>query len=1566
MDWSEGAVSLLTEGVAWERDGEPRRAGVSSFGISGTNAHVILEEAPEWSNTAPGSARLPRGSCTPDPVTGAGSAGAARVTATAWVLSGRGPGGLRAQAGRLGELLVEEPQLGVEDMGLSLTARAALEDRAVVLGDGRGELLGGLDALARGEDAPGVVRGAGEGAGKVAFLFTGQGAQRVGMGSELYEEFPVFQAAFDEACAHLDRHLGRSLKEVVLDAAGDGGLLDGTAFAQPGLFALEIALFRLVESFGVRPDYVVGHSVGELAAACAAGVFSLEDACGLVAARGRLMGELPAGGAMVAVGASEEEVRASIGELGGFEGRLALAAVNAPGSVVISGDEDAVLALAGVWEERGARTKRLRVSHAFHSPRMEGMLAEFGRVAEGVTFGEPRIAVVSNLTGRPAVGGELCAADYWVRHARETVRFADCVGWLLGEGVGGFLELGPDGALSAMVNECVSSDPAGALAGANGSGSTGGGPAVAAAVLREGRGETRSLLAGLAEIWVRGVGVDWAAAFAGSGAVRVELPPYAFQRKRYWPAPVAGAESVGAVGQGSVKHPLLGAAVALAEGGGWLFTGRLSLASHPWLADHVVLGAALLPGTAFLELALGIGEELGCEHVRELTLHAPLLLDGAGGVQLQVVAGELDEEGGRSLNVYSRRECVAGEDLPAEEPWTHHAAGVLAYGEPDDASLSGTRARLLAGDAWPPVGAQPVAIDDLYGELLERGFEYGPVFQGLRAAWRLGESVLVETSLMEGEEERGGAFGLHPALLDAALHGLGVDGGRWLHGFEVDGGAQESGRVRLPFSWEGVSLHARGARRLRACLSPVTGGGVSLLAVDERGAPVVSVASLAMRPLAGEALARAGNRSHGDLFELNWVPVGAPAVQSPGGDWARLGEPDCDLPDPLEPIAASLRTYPDITALLAAVQTGAPAPAAVLVHFASSGDVERADRARGDGSGDLAGCARVVAHRALESLQEWLADGRLPDSRLVLVTQGAVAVGEDDGVPGLVQTPVWGMVRSAQSEHPDRFVLVDLDGEDESWRALAGALASGEPQLAIKGGRLYVPRLRRVAVQLRDPQVTETRTAEGMTEASGDGGVTEASADGGVTDVPTDAGVMRFHPRRTVLITGGTGVLGALVARHLVRAHGVRSLVLASRGGPEAQGAAELEAELVAMGAREVRIVGCDVGDRAQLAALIESAPTEYPLGGVVHAAGVLDDGVLQLLTAARIDGVFRAKVDAAVHLHELTAHLGLSAFVLFSSAAGTLGTPGQANYAAANAFLDALAAHRVAQGLAGTSLAWGLWAKAGGMAGDLDAMDRARIARSGIGALAPERGLELFDIAGEADRAVVFPMQLDAAAIRAQAATGALPAPLRSLTRLPGRRSAAQAEGGSLAARLSAAPAPEHGHIVLERVIAHVMAVLGHASADAIDSRRTFKGLGFDSLAAVELRNRLNAETGLRLPATLAFDHPNSASVVQRILAELSSSEANTDGAAESRLAQFEQELPAILADDGARRRVTARLQALLARLNASDAVMGEGSAAMDGGGAVMDDEHVKVATADEVFALIDEELGSTGDGHG
>ncbi|MDE3069830.1 MAG: SDR family NAD(P)-dependent oxidoreductase, partial [Acidobacteriota bacterium] len=601
--------------------------------------------------------------------------------------------------------------------------------------------------------------------------------------------------------------------------------------------------------------------------------------------------------------------------------------------------------------------------------------------------------------------------------------------------------------------------------------------------------------------------------------------------------------------------------------------------------------------------------------------------------------------------------------------------------------------------------------------------------------------------------------------------------------------------LAVPFSFSGVRLHRRGACSLRVRLSG-NAGSAGLIAFDEAGEAVLSIDSLQMRAIDRAALRRAGQRSR-DLYALGWseLPSASPSPTTPR--LAVLGAAEEGIP------GIEADRYPDLAALEAAIEQGAAEPEMVLAEARTLVSETELPRA-----------VHQLTGRTLELLKALLGSGSLQAARLVLITERALAVAGDEA-PDLVQAALPGLMRSARAEHPDRFRMIDVDGRESARICLPGALMSEEPELAARHGRLYAPRVERLKAQP----------------------ARAASLDHG-----------------TILLTGATGGLGALLARHIVSEHGARHLLLVSRSGPAATGAEALQAELEGLGC-EVTLAGCDVTEREQLERLVASIPHSRPLRAVVHAAGVLDDGVISSLDGERLARVMAPKVDAAIHLHELTKSFARCELILYSSAAGILGAGGQGNYAAANTFMDALAAHRRAQGLPGLSLAWGAWETATGMTATLGGAGRARLVRMGLAPLSDTEGLALFDAARLAGRSLVLPWRLDGASLRAQSRAGTLPAQLRSLVRAPVRR--AQDAGGPLARRLASAPESEWEGITLELVRGHVAAVLGHASAEAIDAGRAFKELGLDSLSAVELRNRLAQVTGMRLPATLVFGYP-------------------------------------------------------------------------------------------------------------
>ncbi|MEU1474288.1 type I polyketide synthase [Streptomyces sp. NPDC005760] len=1267
VDWSEGAVRLLDRARPWPERDRPRRAAVSSFGIGGTNAHVIIEEAVRETEEAGEE----RDHVRPGP-----------GTVTPWLVGGSDEAGLRAHARELADALADvEGKAAALDVAYSLaTTRAPLQRRAAVLATDTDGLLAGLRELADGIDSPAVRKGTARGTTKVALLCAGQGAQRTGMGRELAAAHPVFATAFTELCDTFTPLLDRPLREVIDDP--DSRLLHRTDYAQPALFAYEVALHTLLADCGVRPDFLVGHSIGELAAAHIAGVLSRSDAVRLVAARGRLMAELPAGGAMFAVRAPLADVMKQLDEVPGA--RVAVAAVNGPESVVLSGAEEAVSALV---DRLGRTATRLQVGHAFHSPLLDPMLDRFRKVAESVTWHRPALPVVSTLTGRPEPDA-MRTAEYWVRQARETVRFADAVRWLARAGVTAYVEAGPSATLSAAAEECVEPD-SGALF------TPGAETAVA-----------------LAELHVHGVPVDWRAVYAGTGARRRPLPTYPFQRQRYWldTGGKAGGDDRG----------LLGEAQPDADGPATRYSGVLSTARRPWLADHVIGDRVLVPAAVFAELAFraaGAGVAKGPLRLSELILHEPLVLPASDEVRVQVVADAPDEEGNRPVTVWAAR---------AAGSWTRHASAVAAP--------AGTPVATAPDLSWPPAGAEEVAVD--YRRLAAYGHHYGPAFRGVGRLWRRGTETFAEVALRPREAADTGSYTLHPALFDAALHAALL--------------AEGPGEARVPLACTGVTVHATGATAARVRLERLGADEVRVTLTGPDGQPLATVESLVTRVMKVRPT---------ELYTVAWRPA--------------TGTGHADTRHELLDTADLLNQSRE----------------------------------------DLPGRARDLVTATLARVRDWVTDAR--PGRLLVLTRHAT--GDD---PDPAQAAVAGFVRSAQSEHPGRIVQVDLRAGTATPDALDAALRTGEPQLALHDGAVLVPRL-----------------------------------------VPTEPGTTAapaLDPDGTVLITGGTGALGASLARYLVAEHGTRHLLLASRNGRTPGWAAELPAH--------VRVVACDVSDRAAVAELVESCAP--PLTGVFHLAGVVADGIVDGMTPERVADVLAPKADAAWHLHEATRDLGLSAFVLYSSAAGVLGRPGQSNYAAANGFLDALAEYRTARGLPARSLAWGPWTTEHdeGMAGRVAPH---LPADGGVPAITEQEGVELLDSALRTAAPVLVPVPF------ARATANGSPPPL--LTDLfPARQApvavspAADQAPGAWRKRLAAAPEAERAGVLAGLLRAELALVLGFPDADAFPADREFGQLGFDSLTALQFRNRLSAFTRVRLAPAVVLEHPTLEGLSAHILAAL------------------------------------------------------------------------------------------------
>ncbi len=1687
VDWSAGAVELLAEARPWPQTGGPRRAAVSAFGVSGTNAHLIIEQAPEEETTA--------GSADHEPD------GAGRIVP--WALSARSEEGLRAQAAKLRDFAAADESLDLGDVGGSLaSSRAGLEHRAVVLGQDRQELLSGLASLGEGTESARVVRGVAGRLGGSVFMLPGQGARWVGLARQLYDRFPVFAQSLDEVCDHFEAHLPYALKPLLVADTLEEARAQRTDIAQPALFALQVSLYRLMTQYCPRPDYLIGHSVGEITAAHVSGAMDLESATRLVAARGRVMQTVTEPGGMLAVRASEDDVRALLDSYD----RVGVAAVNGPESLVVSGDRDEILALRDRLVADGTQAKLLPVDHAFHSPLMDPVLDEFAGAIGELPAGRTVIPVVSTRLGRVATSEELTSVEHWVHHVRAPVRFFDAVEHARAAGGQVFLEVGPGSALASITKEAFAGE--------------GVDDAVVLTSSRRDRGPVEALVGSLAQLHVRGGSVDWDALLGARR--RADLPTYAFERRRYWLEPSAGtgAADVASAGLSAPEHPLLGAVVDHPGTGEVVFTDRWSLRTHDWLADHAVFGTVVVPGTAYLDLALWVGDTVGCAGVDELSLEVPLVLPEAGDVQVRVVVGAAGETGRRSLDVYSR----PGDDGRTVGGWTRHATGNLAPSTPSTPGPAGRTGEGPSLAVWPPAGAHRIALEGFYDSLADKGFDYGPAFRGLREVWQHGEDLYVLATLPATDDgSDGGGFALHPALVDAVLHAAAVGGV-----LDVDGG-----QGWMPFSWSQAALTGECGTSVRVRMTPAGDGVVSLAIADEHGSDIARVAALTFRPAGPEHLRSARGGSAQSLFELRWRPFQQGEQETRPGPWGVIGA--------RTGLASRLLRAGEDDVLLHASMEDALSGEAPRHIVLCLDDLVTAGT-------DLYAQVADADTRVLDWIQRFLAEERLARSTLVVLTRLALDTGGGESVESLPGASVWGLIRSAQTEHPGRFRLVDVDDDERSWACFPGVLALGEEQLALRAGAYLTPRMTpaspadhriepppagahrlgiptkgtlenltwvpcpeveepltsgqvRVAVQaaglnFRDVTIalglvdrtafgaglgsegagTVLEVADDVTElAPGDrvmGAFSGAFGRVAVTDhrllMPTPEGwshaeaasvpsafltayhalfhVMKLEkgqrilihaaaggvgmaavrlaqhvgaeiyataspakwpalralglddehlassrdlefadtflhatggrgmdvvlnslahkfvdaslrllpegghfiemgktdirdPRHvaadypgvdyrafdlyeegldatqemfravlelfadgrihlnpislrnirdargafremsqgrhvgklvlevgdafgggTVLVTGGTGGVGSLVARHLVAEHGVRSLVLASRRGTAADGVAELVADLEGHGAR-VTVRAGDVGDRAAVAAMLTDLPRGYPLTAIVHAAGALADGTVESLTAQSVEDVLRAKVGGAVNLHELTREHTLSAFVQFSALAGTLGSGGQANYAAANTFLDGLAAQRRAAGLAGTSLCWGWWEQRSGMTADLDQADLVRTRRLGVAAMATPEALALFDAACASGKPVLIPARMDLSALRNK--TGdELPLLLRDLvgTHRPPRNrvgKAGESAPPGLPGRLAGLPADEAAAAVLDWVREQAAVVLGHPTGAAVDADQAFSHLGFDSLTAVELCNRLAASTHLRLSSTLVFSYP-------------------------------------------------------------------------------------------------------------
>nr|MDT0660556.1 type I polyketide synthase [Micromonospora sp. DSM 115978] len=1378
IDWANGRLSLLTEQRSWPRDGRPRRAGVSAFGFSGTNAHLILEEAPPRPDphpptpepgpeaepkpkpkpgpgSTPGSETdsAPESEPAPAPVPVAGSepvpvpvpvAGSEPAPVAVagpgldgglgllpWVISARGETALKAQAAQLADHADTHPTLSPTDIGYSLiTTRTTFENRAVILGQTRDQLITATRALATGTPHPHVITGtATTTSNGPVFVYPGQGSQWTGMALQLLNTNPTFATTITQCEQALAPHVTWSLTDILHHQ--NDTTLNHVDIIQPTLWAIMIALTAVWAHHGVTPAAVIGHSQGEIAAAHIAGALTLQQSAHLITTRSQALRQLTNHGAMAALHTTPDHTTQLITNTPD----ITIAAINSPTSTVISGPPDQITTAINNAHHHGIRTHLINVNYASHHPHIDHITPHLTHTLTPLTPTPTHTPFYSTTTGQPTPGTNL-TPTYWTTNLRQPVQFADTIHTLLNHGYRTFIETSPHPVLTPAITETIHTT--------NTTGTT------TINTLRRHHNDTHQLTHNLAHAHTTGTTINWTTHYPTNPPPHhTPLPTYPFQHHHYWLDREPVTTDARGLGLSPTGHPLLGAVVELAHGDAYLMTGRLPGPAGSWLDDHRASGTPLVPGSVLVEWVLRAADEVGCVAIENLVLQEPLVLPRSVARRVQVVVGNADASGHRDVQIHSRP------DNDTTGDWVCHASGTLGSGAGQNL--------VTRQEVWPPAGAVPIDVDRLYERAAEAGYEYGPAFRGVRAVWRHGTDLLAEVNLPEAAGDVRG-FGIHPALLDAALHPALLAVGSNEAG-EADG-------IWLPFAWNGVTLHANEARTVRVRLSPAEGGSdhaVRLLVTDPDGGPVLALEHLQLRQAAADRLHAAGNAESGGLFTLDWVR--------------------------LPSVTASARRV-----ILGPVPLGQAVVTTALAASAPANSVMLAEVPGAEDGHDDAERAREAVRRVSELARAWLSEPRLDEIRLAFVTR-----------QGLSGAGVWGLVRSAQAEHPGRFVLIDGDAV-EAAEAIHGGLDAGEDQIRVRGDETYVPRLAR---------------------ATGDGEGTSSPA-----------------RNETVVVTGGTGMIGGLVAEHLVRHGGTRRLLLLSRRGSDAPGASELVERLTALGAH-VDVRQADVADMDALSEVLAGISPEHPLGGIIHAAGALDDAVLTSQTMQSLENVWRPKAVGAWNLHLLTRDVPLKTFWVFSSAAGVLGNAGQAGYAAANAFCDELMRERRADGLTGMAVSWGLWSEASEMTAHIAGSELAR--SRGMRPLSADRGLALLDAARMIGREHVVAADLDISGIPASD----LPPALRALPGRLRRRAASEGGASDLAARLAGLDRGACVELLTDFVRERVAVVLGHGSVEGVGGGVSFKDLGFDSLTAVELRNRLAVVTGLRLPVTVVFDYP-------------------------------------------------------------------------------------------------------------
>ena len=1352
IPWDEWPLKVPTENTPWH--GEGRFAGLSAFGMSGTNVHLIIGQAPQ-----------PTATPTRNDISAANNI---------LTLSAQSGSALPELANRYATALgSEDAKQDLQQLCYSAaTGRSHLAHRAAFVTNSYEALTQSLADFASGETSAATSTGVvGRRASKLAFLFTGQGAQHVGMGKELYEAHPSFRALMDRCAELLEPHLERPL----LDVLWSGDALHQTANTQPALFAIEYSLAKLFEEWGVTPDLLIGHSIGEYAAACIAGVFSLEEALRLVAARGRLMQSLPSGGKMVSASADEATVREAIGT----EPAVSIATINAPRSIVFSGDRQAVDTVVGRLTQSGVKTTALKVSHAFHSPMMDPILDEFRAIAATVDFKPPTMTIISNVTGKPWDDAQL-TADYWVEHLRGAVRFADAIAYAQSKKFQTFVEIGPKPTLLGLGRASVPPDFGTWL------------PS-----LRPDR-ELPTLLGSVAELYVRGVDIDWQNFYADSDTKRVQLPNYPWRYQRCW------TDVVSSGGNGPRLHPLVHRRIENASRS-YIFESALSATNPAYLDDHRMFGSAVFPASAFFEMAMVVARTIFQQDevaLTNVTIGRALQLSETP-VTVQMVA---TPNADRFEFEISSRSSEGG-----DAEWVQHTTGTLERRLPSPAASINIEETLAQFK-------ETVDIDELSARFEARGLEYFPRFRAIEAIHKpLASSENSGTAFARIELPAeailpGDSYRLHPVITDAGF--------RIAEAIFAD---EDPEQIHLPFGIAGFSCDhaASGTVWVRATArQQAQTRVVDLELFDDTGARIATVEQLTLRSVPVFSLKRAMTKPRATsdvlnewLYQFVWEEAEETSLEAsmPDGDWLVLHNTATVATELASLLAAKGRHVHTITnpdAVDALIKSGGAQCLTGIVHlWGMNASESNPDKA-------LLASLNVVKSlsQATIAARHWF------------VTQGAQAVDASDAVSPW-QSRFWGFARTLQVEHPD----------------LLGGCVDLDPTLS---GNSFGDLERLVTEIGRSGQETEVAFRKGARRVARL-----------VRPEPCEPSIdphepLKLDAQASYLVTGGVGALGLQVAQYLATC-GARHLILTGRSG------VSTDDQRTALHALEdagvtVDVIAADVGNADDVSRVLALAPR---LRGIVHAAGVLDDGMLMQQTAERFRKVAGPKVDGAWHLHSQTLDRPLDFFVLFSSVASVMGSPGQSNYASANAFMDGLAHHRKQLGLAATAINWGPWADVGMAASDVVLQ---RLMKDGWHPMNASQGCDFIAhllTARDLPQAAVIPVDWAQFAQRIPGASGWSTLKHLIATGQSNPLTASAAEAA--AEQVKTATPDQRADLICSYLLERIARTLRVPAAD-LDEFAQLGALGVDSLTAVELRIWVHGDLGVELAVEQLFTTPS------------------------------------------------------------------------------------------------------------